>query len=245
MSYFRELPNIAYQSNLQHKISSKEYIAIKNLFRRVKVRDSIQDQATLYSKYVILQGQRPDTVAEKFYGSSDLDWVVVLTAGITNIREQWPLSNKDLYVYADNKYGTELNDIHHYETLEVKDSKGRLILPPGQRVDKDFSIPAPYQYKQTVVGIGTTTVSSNSYTATGAYENTKYSGNSDINPVIGISNFVYETIENEKKRKIFLLKSEYLGQYLREIRTIMNYSESSQFINEKLIKTDNTRLIGP
>ena len=124
MSYFRELPDIAYQSNLQHKISSKEYIAIKNLFRRVKVRDSIQDQATLYSKYVILQGQRPDTVAEKFYGSSDLDWVVVLTAGITNIREQWPLSNKDLYVYADNKYGTELNDIHHYETLEVKDSKG-------------------------------------------------------------------------------------------------------------------------
>ena len=88
MSYFRELPDIAYQSNLQHKISSKEYIAIKNLFRRVKVRDSIQDQATLYSKYVILQGQRPDTVAEKFYGSSDLDWVVVLTAGITNIREQ-------------------------------------------------------------------------------------------------------------------------------------------------------------
>ena len=69
--------------------------------------------------------------------------------------------------------------------------------------------------------------------------------NSDINPVIGISNFVYETIENEKKRRIFLLKPKYLGQYLREIRTIMNYSESSQFINEKLIKTDNTRLIGP
>ena len=89
MSYFRELPNIAYQSNLQHKISSKEYVAIKNLFRRVKIRDGIQDKATLYTKYTILQGQRPDTVAETFYGSSDLDWVVVLTAGITNIREQW------------------------------------------------------------------------------------------------------------------------------------------------------------
>ena len=235
MSYFRELPDIAYQSNLQHKISSKEYIAIKNLFRRVKVRDSIQDKTTLYSKYTILQGQRPDTIAETFYGSSELDWVVVLTAGITNIRDQWPLSNKDLYVYAEDKYGTELNDIHHYETLEVKDSKGRLILPPGQRVDQDFSIPAPYD--ATIIG--------NSYVATGAYENTKYTGTDDINPVIGISNFVYETIENEKKRKIFLLKSKYLGQYLREIRTIMNYSESSQFINEKLIKTDNTRLIGP
>ena len=235
MSYFRELPNIAYQSNLQHKISSKEYIAIKNLFRRVKVRDGIQDKATLYTKYTILQGQRPDTVAETFYGSSDLDWVVVLTAGITNIRDQWPLSNKDVYIYANNKYGKELNEIHHYETLEVKDSKGRLIIPPGQKVDKDFSIPAPYD----------ATITDNSYTAKSAYENTKYSGTSDISPVIGISNFVYETIENEKKRRIFLLKPKYLGQYLKDIRTIMNYSESSQFINEKLIKTDNTRLIGP
>jgi len=235
MSYFRELPDIAYQSNLQHKISSKEYVAIKNLFRRVKIRDSIQDKTTLYSKYNIIEGQRPDTVAETFYGSADLDWVIILTAGITNIRDQWPLSNKDLYIYSENKYGTELNDIHHYETLEVKDSKGRLILPPGQRVDEDFSIVAPYD--ATIVG--------NSYVVRGAYENTKYTGTGDINPVIGISNFAYETIENEKKRKIFLLKSKYLGQYLGEIRTIMNYSESSQFINERLIKTENTRLIGP
>ena len=235
MSYFRELPDIAYQSNLQHKISSKEYVAIKNLFRRVKIRDSIQDKTTLYSKYNIIEGQRPDTVAETFYGSADLDWVIILTAGITNIRDQWPLSNKNLYIYSENKYGTELNDIHHYETLEVKDSKGRLILPPGQRVDENFSIVAPYD--ATIVG--------NSYVVRGAYENTKYTGTGDINPVIGISNFAYETIENEKKRKIFLLKSKYLGQYLGEIRTIMNYSESSQFINERLIKTENTRLIGP
>ena len=64
MSYFRELPNIVSIKSFG-KISSKEYIAVKNLFRRVKLLDSIQDQATLYSKYVILEGQRPDTIAEK------------------------------------------------------------------------------------------------------------------------------------------------------------------------------------
>ena len=235
MSYFRELPNILYQSNLQHKISSKEYVAIKNLFRRVKVRDSVQDKATLYTRYTILEGQRPDTVAETFYGSSELDWVVVLTAEITSIRDQWPLSNKDLYIYSECKYGTELNDIHHYETLEVKDANGRLILPPGQRVDADFSIPAPYD----------ATITGNSYVVNGAYESIKYTGTGDIKPVIGISNFVHETVENEKKRRIFILKSQYLGRYLDEMRTIMNYGESSQFINEKLIRTENTRLIGP
>ena len=234
MTYFRELPNILYPSNLVDKESSQQYIAVKNLFRRVKLSGEADGIASLFTKYTILEGQRPDTVAETFYGSSELDWVVVLTAEITSIRDQWPLSNKDLYIYSECKYGTELNDIHHYETLEVKDANGRLILPPGQRVDADFSIPAPYD-----ATLG------NSYVVNGAYESIKYTGTGDIKPVIGISNFVHETVENEKKRRIFILKSQYLGRYLNEMRTIMNYGESSQFINEKLIRTENTRLIGP
>lgn len=236
MSYFRELPDIAYQSNLLHKISSKEYTLIKNLFRRVKLVDSIQDQVTLFAKYTILEGQRPDTVAEDFYGTSELDWIVVLTSGITNIRDQWPLSNYDLYKYVENKYTLQkLNDIHHYETIEVKDSNGRLILPAGQIVDQNFTIPPAYNAS-----------SGNYYVGVGAESNQKYETVSgDINPVIGVSNFEYETIENEKKRNIFLLKTEYVQQYLREFRTIMNYEESSQYVDNKLIRTENTRLIGP
>lgn len=233
MSYFRELPDVQYQSNLSHKISSQEYVRIKNLFRRVKILDSIQDQVTLFNRYVILEGQRPDNVAEAVYGSSDRDWIVILTANITNIRDQWPLSNNDLYRYAENKYGTALNNIHHYETLEVIDSKGRLILPEGQRVDQNFTIPAPYDF----------TLNGNSYIAVGAYDNTQYSGSGTINPVIGVSNFDYETIKNEEKREIFLLKSEYIQQYLNDFRNIMNYTESSQYVDRKLIRTENTRLI--
>ena len=235
MSYFRELPDLEYQSNLLHKISSQEFVRVKNLFRRVKLQDYLQDNVTLFQKYVILEGQRPDTVAEAFYGSADLDWIVILTAEITNIRDQWPLSNYDLYKYVDSKYGNTLNDIHHYETVTVIDSKGRLILPGGKVVDENFTISAPYD----------ATLTSNSYTSVGAYENNKYTGTGYINPVIGVSNFVYETRKNEEKRKIFLMKPAYLQQYLNEMREIMNYKKSSQYVNRKLIRTENTRLVGP
>jgi hypothetical protein len=83
----------------------------------------------------------------------------------------------------------------------------------------------------------------NSYIAVGAYDNTQYSGSGTINPVIGVSNFDYETIKNEEKREIFLLKSEYIQQYLNDFRNIMNYTESSQYVDRKLIRTENTRLI--
>ena len=236
MSYFRELPDILYQSNLLHKVSSQEYIQIKNIFRRVKIQDWIQDNVQFFNKYTIRDGERPDTMAERLYGTSERDWIIVLTAGITNIRNDWPLSNYDLYRYVEAKYGTDLNAIHHYETIEVRDNRGRLILPAGQRVDQNFTIPTPYDASATNFYVGVRPQS----------DNIDYrSVNSDINPVTGVSNYEYETQLNESKRRIEVMKPIYLQQFLNDMRELMNYKESSQTVNGKLLTTENTRLIGP
>lgn len=231
MSYFRELPDVEIPSPLSHKNSSRDYVRVKNLFRRVKLLDWLQDKATLFDKFQIPEGARPDTVAQLVYGSPDYDWVVLLTAGIINVRDQWPLSNRDLYVYAENKYGTQnLNAIHHYETIEVKDQKGRLILEKGQKVNSNFTV---------TVSPGST------YTAIGSYENQVFAPDStgQINPVIGVSNYEYESLKNEEKRQIYLLKLGYLQQFLNDMRVIMNYGKSSQYVDKKLIRTENNRIV--
>jgi len=228
MGYFRELPNLEYQSFLSDSISSKSYLTVKNLFRRNKLRDDLNGVFTLFNKYEIPEGSRPELVAEEFYGKADLDWVVLMTAGIINVRDEWPLSNYHLYKYADEKYGAALNDIHHYETKEVKDSSGRLILPKEKVVDSDF--------KLTYLDDGTT-----------------YSNDNDLSgdftlissPVRGISNWEYEVRENDKKSSIYLLRNEYLQQFLNDMREIMLYDRSSQYVSEELARTENTRVTIP
>ena len=215
MSYFRELPDLFYQSPLASRVSSREYVRVKNLFRRVKLRDDLQNVFTLFNKYEIDEGERPDTVAEDLYGSADLDWIVMLTAGIINVRDQWPLSDRDLYDYSLNKYGDDLNSVRFYETTEVKDSSGRLILPKGKVVDSNFSIPNP-----------------DSPTA-------------NLNPVTGISNYEYEVRNNDSKRLIYILKPEYLQLYLGDMRRIMQYEKSSQYLSRRLAATENTRNTSP
>lgn len=210
MSYFNELPDLFYQSPLSNKNSSLEYVRVKNLFRRVKVRDDLQNVFTAFNKYQIPDGVRPDVVAEELYGSAGLDWVVLLTAGIINVRDQWPLSNKDLYVFAENKYGNDLNNTRFYETTEVKNSAGKLILPAGKVVDSGFTIPDPDNASAT------------------------------LNPVAAISNFVYETRKNDEKRGIYLLKSDYLQFFLSDMRRVMYYGKSSQFVTRRLVQTENT-----
>ena len=78
MGYFSELPNIAYQSPLNHKNSSSDFIVIKNIFRKAKMFDFVRSGAIEINKYVIGDGDRPDTVAEFLYGDSSLDYIVVL-----------------------------------------------------------------------------------------------------------------------------------------------------------------------
>ena len=216
MGYFRELPELDYQSFLSDSNSSQNYLRVKNLFRRNKLRDDLQNTFTIFDKYEIVEGARPDTVAEEFYGSAELDWVVLMTANITRVRDQWPLSNRDLYRYTENKYGvTGLSSVHHYETTEVKDTQGRLILPAGKVVDEDFTIPNP------------------SNTAT------------TLNPVININNYEYEVRKNNEKSSIYLLKPSYLQQFLNDMREIMIYDRSSEYVDDNLIRTENTRVTNP
>ena len=215
MSYFRELPDLNYQSPLKTKHSSNAYVRVKNLFRRVKLRDDLHNSFTQFYKYQIPDGSRPDIVAEILYGSADLDWVVCITAGIININNDWPLSSRDIYRFAESKYGTDLNNIHHYETTEVKDDSDRVILPARKHVDSTFTIPKP----------GTDTAT--------------------LNPVVGVSNYEYEVELNENKRGIYVLRKEYLQQFLNDMRNIMHYEKSSQFVNRRLVETENTRNTSP
>ena len=215
MGYFKELPNLLYPSFLPDKTSSLDYIEVKNIFRRVKVRDDLYNNFVVFQKYEIPEGARPDTVAEDVFGSPRLDWVVLTVAGITNVRNEWPLSNRDLYNYAHDKYGNSLNSTRFFETKEVKDSIGRLILPNGKVVDSDFTIPNPTNPSAT------------------------------LNPVVGISNFVYETRLNEEKRNINILRIEYLNEFINDMKSIMTYSKSSEYINEFVIKSENTNITLP
>ena len=141
--------------------------------------------------------------------------MVLTSANIINVRDEWPLDSREMYEFASNKYGNDLNQIRHYETKEVKDSSGRLILPKGKVVDSGFTIPDP-----------------SSPTAT-------------LNPVGGVTNYEYESKLNDAKRSIYIISPDYLQVFLNDMKDIMRYTDSSQFIDVDLIQTENTRNTDP
>ena len=208
--YFRQLPDIGYRNPTSSSTTSDNYVVAKNLFLRTKVRDDAALDITFLQSYTIREGERPEDVSDNLYGSPEYDWIVLSVANIVNVRSEWPMSGKVLYDYALTKYGNDdLNATQFYETTEVKDAQGRLIMPAGKTIDSNFTIPDPDTHNIT------------------------------LNPVIGVSNFLAETRENEKKRNIKVMRPGYLGMYIAETRKALLYTKSSQFEDKYTKVADN------
>ena len=75
-NYFNQIPDFDYVSRLPDaKIS--DYITVKNLFKRGKLREDIFQDVSIFTKYQIKGDDRPDNVAYDFYGDSSLDWLKI------------------------------------------------------------------------------------------------------------------------------------------------------------------------
>jgi len=241
MGYFRELPNIAYQSPLTHKNSSRDYILIKNLFRRTKLFDFLKNNVSVLEKFTIGIGDRPDTIAEEIYGDASLDYVVILVAGIININQEWPLPDNKVYDFALEKYGSEekMNEIKYYETLEIVDDQNRQILPPDLIVDVDFKIDG------TVNKFPSTRYTLKAMTGNRQLDDKDEFGVLTDNIARAVTNLEYEYTVNENKREIDILNPSYLQMFINDLRDIVRYDKSSSYIAKDLAATENTNVVNP
>ena len=133
-SYFKQVPNFEYVNRTRGSKDISNYITVKNLFKRGKIRPDIFGNLNYFTKYKIIGDERPDNVAFKEYNDSSLDWVVLLSNNILNIQDEWPLPQRSLDEVLLEKYGDyeKLHSgIHHYNTVEIKNSRGGIVLPGG------------------------------------------------------------------------------------------------------------------
>ena len=222
-SYFRNIPNFEYVNRLPESHSSSEYIEVKNLFKRGKIREDIFKNVTYFTKYSIQGDDRPDNVAFKIYQDSKLDWVVLLANNIVNIQDEWPLTQQSFENYLLNKYENQQNihGIHHYESQEIKNSIGSTIIKKGIQVPQYFSI------KFFDANLGT-------YTEVG--------GAGDL-ITTEVTNYEYEIDLQDEKRNIYLLKQNYLNIVLTDMDRMMAYKTgSTQYVSETLVRGENIKL---
>lgn len=208
--YFSLVPNIEYPIKpIGYPFTESDITVAKNFFRRFQLNPNIFESAVFFNLYSIQETERPEHVAQKFYGDPMYDWVVLLSNNIINAQFDWPLTNNELVKLVESEYSDPYGTIHHYETYEYGQYQ------EGLHVDESFY---NGQHKFLL--------------SNGAY--VIKNGNQISKPITVMEHF---TTENEKKREIFILKYEYFQSFVDDFRKKNLYQKSGNYINQRLKKT--------
>ena len=130
MAYFRYFPKIAY--DVRGVEDEEQYDFVTNLLARILVKchgyadvdsspQEVLNSVCEFEKHIIVDGETPEILAHKFYGDSELHWIILYGNGsnFLNPYYDWPITNFDLNKFVDKKYGTaNINATHHYEDAD-------------------------------------------------------------------------------------------------------------------------------
>ena len=113
MIYFNEFPKIDYNmTGINGNVKE-----VTDIWRRVKVRSKIANNVALFDNFDVPEGDSPETVAYKVYGSAEYFWVVCLMNNVVNRYYDWPLDEFNFQQYLKDKYDNPAG-IHHYEAVQ-------------------------------------------------------------------------------------------------------------------------------
>ena len=214
-NYFKQLPDLLYLDRENKEI--RTYAKAKNLFRRIKLRSISTEQLANFQFYNVVGGERPDQVAFKFYDDPSLDWVILLTNNIINVQTEWPMDNKSFEKYLEDKYGDTLYDVVHYESKEVRNASGEIILQRGIKI--------PQNYSFTYFDIG-----SNQYETVN-------------NIALAVTNYIKEVKIQNERRAIRILRKDYIDEIQKELEEIIQYKPgSAQYQGKYLKMVDDIRI---
>jgi len=197
--YFELIPNVKVRVSPFRRNNVEPFVVAKNIFRKIKIRDLIQDDILGFDQYSITNNQRPDQVANDLYGDPELDWVILLCNNIINVYNEWPMDEQELYKYVESRYKgvNSHSQIHHHETFEVKSDDGTILLSEGTIVNSTFR-----------------------YTR---------SNGSLVNPIVyPVSNWEHERALNEEKTNIWTLRESYIEQFVDEFESLLEYAPNEE-----------------
>ena len=181
--------------NLLYNIGSKsldpDFLYVKNILRRAEILTEFKAQISLFDEENVQDGERPEDIATRLYKNPFYNWTIFVINDITDYYAQWPRSVTQLQDFINQKYSNPQATKHHV-TTEVKDAANNVIVPAGKVVPSNFQV----SYYN-----GSTTVTAN--------------------PVVSITNAMYETELNSKKQKIQVIKPNIIEDFVAEYKALL------------------------
>jgi hypothetical protein len=112
MSYFKKFPKMIYDMK-----NDGNYKLLPDILRRVKQRSAIKSGQFIFDTYDVVDGEKPEDVAYKWFGDAQLHWVILMTNNVIDRYYDWPMNQVQFQTMLEDKYSNP-DGIHHYELTQ-------------------------------------------------------------------------------------------------------------------------------
>jgi len=115
---------------------------IQNISAYVDVIDELKDNISIYEKYEIIEGERPDTLSQKLYGSTKYYWTFYLMNDRIR-RNGFPLKSNDVVTWVKKKLPntTLVTRDYFFTKMQIGDSiTGVTSTTVAEIIDRDVNL---------------------------------------------------------------------------------------------------------
>lgn len=216
--YFNYFPTTFYNNSN----TSLSLDTVTNIIARFSFENELKENSAVFYPYDIQDGDTPEIIANKYYGSPEKHWVVLMFNDIIDPQYDWPLDQRTFITYVNDKYSANgaanttvqsgivwaqsTNNIKiYYKTITRVSSE-----PTRETISEKIEIDAN--------AYANVTTSTSTYTLQNGKTITETVSKSKL------TYYDYEVEQNEAKRKIKLLKAEYISQngLMNELERVLN-----------------------
>jgi hypothetical protein len=208
--YFNYFPKVPYFLN----DVDTSLDAVTNLTIKFKFDNTFKENSVVYYDYIVRDGETPEIIADKLYGSSERHWIILLINDIVHPQLDWPIEQNSLIKLIDNKYESfadvannetglqwsQSNIKEYYVTEEIKNLSDNSTTISINQI-------TPAVYANTINTVENYTLSNNVTVTVSKTKSTK-------------SYYDYEIENNESKRNIKLLKNEFIPTIEEEFKNL-------------------------
>lgn len=202
-AYFSNFPFVGYSLNSASKSGELQWVT--DIFRRSAPIADLLKNSTAYYEYVIVEGETPEIIAAREYGSAKYFWVIALINNILDPLLDWPKDYANFVKYINEKYGSvaaSSTATSHYTMTETKQDS------LGNSSTTTFVIDeTKYNTLSTMTPVVTTFSDGGTVTTT-------------ISRAV-VDAYTYELELNDAKRTIHLLNAQYLQQIVTELEGLL------------------------
>jgi len=211
-SFLDAFPKVAYDIT-KNKLSN--YQVVTNITFRLAIVKQVIENAAAYIKYTITDTDTPEILAEKIYGNPEAYWIIFYANDIVDPQYDWPLNTRAFNNYIIDKYGsieTAKTTYHHYEKVISREIGGITTTFRFKVNQSSLTVdepPVPYD-------------TYDSLPATQSVETFSVNGKTVVETTSRnrVSNYDWEDQQNEKKREIKIIKSEYYERIYSEFNSL-------------------------